>query len=295
MSVSEQSRTKVFISYSHKDEKWLNELRPQLNYLERRLSLDIWDDTKIRAGEKWKAKIEEALGFAKVAVLLVSKHFLASEFILSKELPALLTINKKEGTTLLAIILSPCAYDDYEELSEFQAVNSPTKTVVDMSEGEREALFVKTTKQIEAALGPKASQELEDRDDGLTAIQDPQKGIGHTTYNDRLRILLLEKRVEKYSALWQLTGLLPKWPKSNDVTYEKLKQLSIELRDWYFMQQGGMYLTREAHITYSRLQDALAELMERSGPIANDHYDHVRQECSRLRTELTEDLQTRRR
>ncbi len=45
-------RTKVFISYSHKDEKWLKRLQVHLKPLERQRRLDRWDDTRIAGGHQ---------------------------------------------------------------------------------------------------------------------------------------------------------------------------------------------------------------------------------------------------
>jgi nucleoside 2-deoxyribosyltransferase len=51
----------VFVSYSHKDAAFLDRLRVHLRPLEKQGLMDIWDDTKIEAGDQWKAAIEEAL------------------------------------------------------------------------------------------------------------------------------------------------------------------------------------------------------------------------------------------
>jgi peptidoglycan hydrolase-like protein with peptidoglycan-binding domain len=41
------SRTKVFVSYSHADEKWLKMLQVHIAPLERNGIVVLWDDTKI--------------------------------------------------------------------------------------------------------------------------------------------------------------------------------------------------------------------------------------------------------
>ena len=81
-------RTKVFISYSHKDREWLNRLQVHVELLVCE-GLEIWGDTRIMPGAQWNDEIQLALDATKVAVLLVSADFLTSDYIADTELPAL--------------------------------------------------------------------------------------------------------------------------------------------------------------------------------------------------------------
>ena len=61
MATSPTRRTTVFISYSHRDEKWLDRLQVHLKLLERDGRLDRWDDTRIKPGAQWQEEIKGAI------------------------------------------------------------------------------------------------------------------------------------------------------------------------------------------------------------------------------------------
>jgi hypothetical protein len=145
------AQRKVFVSYSHKDTKWLERLRTHLIPIEREGIIDLWDDTKIVAGAQWKEAILEALETARVAVTLVSANFLASDFISQSELPMLLSQAASGGTVILSIIVSPCLFKN-TGLSAFQPVNSPDRPLSAMTDLERERVLVNVAEVIRKRL-----------------------------------------------------------------------------------------------------------------------------------------------
>ena len=134
---------KLFISYSHKDERWLNRLLVHLRPAERTRQLDLWADTRIKPGEDWSAAIESALAETDIAVLLVSADFLASEFITSKELPPLLRAAKLRACRVLPVIIGPCLFSRIQNLQQFQAINSPGRPLAKMKKAEAEETLAK--------------------------------------------------------------------------------------------------------------------------------------------------------
>lgn len=147
-AVARQKNT-VFISYSHRDQQWLERLQVHLKPLERAGLLRRWDDTMIRPGQDWQQEIDQALRSAQVAVLLISADYLASDFIDRNELPPLLEKHANEGIVVLPLILSPSRFARIPNLAQFQAVNSPDQPLTGLSETEQERILVKVTDMIE--------------------------------------------------------------------------------------------------------------------------------------------------
>lgn len=120
------TRTSVFISYSHADERWRKLVEKHLAPLGRDHSLRVWSDQNLKAGEPWLARIRRELATARVGIMLVSHNFMASDFIHSDELPPLLLAAKKEGVTLLTVVVGHCYFAN-SPLSKLQSFNKPDK------------------------------------------------------------------------------------------------------------------------------------------------------------------------
>src|ERR1700690_3054589 len=160
-------RDKVFISYSHHDKEWLSKIKTQLKPLVRTDPILFWDDTKIEAGSNWKEEIAKALESAKVALLLVSPDFLASDFVDEHELPGILQAADKEGLIILWIAVSFCSKKSLEEIEKYQAINNPDEPLDRLSSGDQNVVLAKLRDDVQTAMEKHLYAKLPDEDNHL--------------------------------------------------------------------------------------------------------------------------------
>ena len=142
---------KIFISYSHKDEKFKDEFVNMLAGLQRRGVIDAWQDRRIQPGEEWFKAIKQALNECDMALLLVSSDFIASWFINDEELPDLLKRREKEGMIIIPIIVRDCLWQSEPVLKDLQALPTDGKAVITFSEitGDRDKVWTEIAQAIE--------------------------------------------------------------------------------------------------------------------------------------------------
>jgi internalin A len=144
---SSQTRTNVFVSYSRDDGKFLDEFHSHLAFHIRTGLITSWDDTKIAPGSEWRKELTNALNATKVAVLLVSANFLASDFIAENELPPLLKAAEQKEVTIFSVVLGSCVFND-TPISKYQTINNPAMPLNQMSRGKRDMVWSKLAKEI---------------------------------------------------------------------------------------------------------------------------------------------------
>jgi hypothetical protein len=198
-------RDKVFISYSHKDKDWLERLQIMLKPLLRKGSVVLWNDTEIRAGLKWKEQIRNALASARIAVLLVSPNFLASDFIAENELPPLMAAAEKGGLTILWVCLSACLYEE-SKIAEYQAAHEIALPLDNLTESQQNAALRTICQRIKEAfnkpsvlLPPMDEMRILVAEDDRSYIYRLEQVLGcHCLFEDNLNDALRRIETEEY-------------------------------------------------------------------------------------------------
>jgi 7-cyano-7-deazaguanine synthase in queuosine biosynthesis len=146
---SKMKRDEIFISYSHKDLDIIEELKPFLDVLARDYNIEYWYDKMISSGANSNDTIKKHLKKSKVAILLVSQDFLASNFIHYKELPNLVEAANNEGAKLFWLPIRPCNWQN-TVIEKFQAAagTDPKYPLSKMDKSGREEIYVKLSDEI---------------------------------------------------------------------------------------------------------------------------------------------------
>jgi hypothetical protein len=98
----------VFISYSHKDEIYLEDLHKHLSQLKREHFLNAWSDHNILAGGNFKLEIKSNLQNSHIFIALVSPDYIASNSCYEKEFEYALQMYEEGKIRIIPIIVEPC-------------------------------------------------------------------------------------------------------------------------------------------------------------------------------------------
>ena len=102
-----QKPLRLFFSYAHKDEMFLEELKEHLAPLKRKGLIQDWCDREISAGQEWEISIEQNLESAEIVLLLISASFINSEYCFGKEMKQALKKHAIGQARVIPIIIRP--------------------------------------------------------------------------------------------------------------------------------------------------------------------------------------------
>lgn len=145
----EKSKT-IFISYSHKDVEYKNEVEVTLKGLKNtfpELEFEFWADDKIKAGDKWQEEISTALNKSAVAILIASRNFIASDFIMKTEVPSILKNAENKGVLVLTVVAGESMLSK-SPIGQFQWINDPHKPLKSLNQHEQDTVYNKLASRI---------------------------------------------------------------------------------------------------------------------------------------------------
>ncbi|GIF22407.1 hypothetical protein Ate02nite_51370 [Paractinoplanes tereljensis] len=104
---------------------------------------------------------------------------------------------------------------------------------------------------------------------------------------------LWSRRLEHYRGVWEASALFSRWPRQ-EPTLDNIRTLQTTLRTWYY-GDGGMLMSAKARRRYEYVQKSLTAI-DGTGPdqVGDDDYTEMMEIFSRLRSALTDDLESRR-
>lgn len=112
---------KVFVSYSHTDEKLKDAVLKHLKPLERMNLITEWHDRKLLPGDDWGEEINQNLDSADIILLLVSIDFINSKYCYDIELDRALERHEAGQCRVVPVILRGCLWQ-HSPFSKLQAL-----------------------------------------------------------------------------------------------------------------------------------------------------------------------------
>src|SRR6266480_3824533 len=114
MSLSQEPKKPytLFYSYADEDERLLKSLEKSLSTLKREGEIESWSKCNIGAGKEWKQEIKKYMNRSSIILLLISRHFIASDYNYNHELDHAMQRNRDKQAVIIPIILRPCDWEN---------------------------------------------------------------------------------------------------------------------------------------------------------------------------------------
>lgn len=185
----------VFISYSHFDEDLRDELEVHLTGLKRQGIINTWHDRKITGGSVIDSEINAYISTADIILLLISPHFIASDYCYKTELSTALQKHQDGSATVLPVILKPC---DWHDLPFGKLLAAPTdgKPIVKfqtLDDG-----FLEVVKAIKNIIGKEADSERLQQAIPLSQIYESKVKATIRSSNLRVKKIFTDKDKDEF-------------------------------------------------------------------------------------------------
>ena len=112
---------KVVISYAHKDEQCMVELRDQFAPWVNKGDIELWTDNYILPGQEWNEEIIARLKEADVIIMLFSANFFTSNYIQNIEYKIALDRHNRGEALAVGVVVKPCNWE-VTEMGKYQVL-----------------------------------------------------------------------------------------------------------------------------------------------------------------------------
>ncbi len=155
----------IYISYNRGDEQWKDRL---LFHLEKRQMQTL--ALPAPGGERivWSETMKKDFFNAEAVILLVSPHFLISDYILNIEIPRVSARRAKEGLPIFPLIVEPCPWQTVEWLRKMQVFPKDGASLSGMTTYEIEEVLEELAETVHRRLRPIRQDSPASRADTLS-------------------------------------------------------------------------------------------------------------------------------
>ena len=155
MPTQSSNPPEVFVSYSHLDKDYKDDLVKQLNILKRQDVISNWHDGLLIAGEQWNREIIEHLDSSRIILLLISPDFMNSDYIYNVELKRAAERHEAGAVSVIPVLIRNVNSWENEpfgdlKLGDFQALPTGAKFIIEWEN--RDKAFADVAKGIQVAV-----------------------------------------------------------------------------------------------------------------------------------------------
>jgi hypothetical protein len=137
-----KQRQIVFISYGKDDKKYVDELLDHLGRL-RHEGVIAWEfNSQLESGDEHDPQIKDALARADAAIVVVSQHWFASDYVNNVESPALM----EADIPVYPLIARSCDWAEHEISKKWASTG--TKPLEQLDEAERNVVYTKLAQDL---------------------------------------------------------------------------------------------------------------------------------------------------
>ena len=191
---------RVFFSYSHKDERFLDQLRKHLANLEQEGLVRLWHDRAIRPGEEWEPAIAAQLDQADVIVLLISADFNASNFCRRVEMARAIERHRATAAVVIPVVVRQVEALP-KEIAHLQAIPRDLKPIAGFQP--QDEGYVQVARGIRRVLEEFVQQ---DRTDASSKRDVCDRDPRHGAVDRVLRVPRVRRRLHAGHSRWLRPG-----------------------------------------------------------------------------------------